>query len=199
MNSAPMFYEDLRDWFLYTARSWLHLDLASATMDEANEICGAAAFLFGHLFLAEDVGPSITRLVKADLGPHYSSERLSGLATKMRLAMTGDDFSLGTSPLREYIKWVKPSAPTVEYAFTDNAGKLVLVTAEEFVNLFLRENDAQHAPLHVSEIVFLTLTDLFANYYIRSQGNDNFRAFRSYPYFESISEEMKRIRSESIE
>lgn len=199
MNNAISIYEDLADRFLYTAKSWLHLDLAEATINEGKEICAATAFLFDNLFLKENAGGSISKQIASELGVLYRPERLSNLATKMRLAMAGEDFSLGSSPLRDYIKWVADAAPTVKHAFLDDYGKLALMYAEELTNLFLRENDAQHAPLHVAEIVFLTSTDLFGNFYLRTFGAQEFRSFRSYPYFESVMEEMKRIRAEIVD
>ena len=53
-------YEDLYDGFLYTAKSWLHVDLAEATENEGREICAAASFLFDYLFLKENAGRAIS-------------------------------------------------------------------------------------------------------------------------------------------
>ncbi|MDY5441021.1 MAG: hypothetical protein SPG64_02200 [Candidatus Enteromonas sp.] len=189
-------YEDLYDGFLYTARSWLKIDLAEATENEGREICASAAFLFGYIFLKDNPGQPISALLAKELGHAYQPNHLSNLATKMRLAMSGSDFAQGTSPLREYIQWVQKYEPTVQNAFLDDAGKLALVTAEEITNLFLRENDAQKNHLHVSEIVFLTVTDKFYLFFMDTIGKEKFRTYRSFPYFESVHEEMDRIRRE---
>ena len=189
-------YEDLYDGFLYTAKSWLHVDLAEATENEGREICAAASFLFDYLFLKENAGRAISARLASELGHAFLPDRLSNLATKMRLAMAGNDFELGTSPLREYIQWVKSAEPTVVHSFLDEAGKLALVTAEEITNLLIRENDAQIPNLRVAEIVFLTVTDKFYLFFMDVFGKDKFRTFRSFPYFDSVQEEMDRIRQQ---
>ncbi len=199
MNKAISIYEDLVDGFLYTAKNWLHLDLADKTVQEGKEISAAASFLFDNLFLKENAGAAISKAAREDLGNDFRPERLGSLATKMRLAMTGNDFMEGTSPLREYIKWVTDYEPAVRNAPLDDAGKLVLVVAEEFTNLLLRENQDEKAPMHIAEIVFLTTADKFRLFFLDSLGREAFRVFRSYPFFESIETEMERIRTEIYE
>ena len=199
MNKAISIYEDLVDGFLYTAKDWLHLDLADKTIQEGKEISAAASFLFDNLFLKENAGAAISKAAREDLGNDFRPERLGSLATKMRLAMTGTDFMEGTSPLREYLKWVSEYEPAVRHASLDDAGKLALVIAEEFTNLLLRENQDEKAPMHVAEIVFLTTADKCGIFFLDFLGKETFRSFRSYPFFESIQTEMERIRTEIYE
>ena len=173
MNKAISIYEDLVDGFLYTAKDWLHLDLADKTIQEGKEISAAASFLFDNLFLKENAGAAISKAAREDLGNDFRPERLGSLATKMRLAMTGTDFMEGTSPLREYLKWVSEYEPAVRHASLDDAvepARVLLTTA------------------HKCGIFFLDFL-----------GKDTFRSFRSYPFFESIQTEMERIRTEIYE
>ena len=50
MKQAINAYEQLKDAFDYTLRSWLRLDLTRKGRDESREIIGAACFLFDNLY-----------------------------------------------------------------------------------------------------------------------------------------------------
>ena len=94
MNKAISIYEDLVDGFLYTAKDWLHLDLADKTIQEGKEISAAASFLFDNLFLKENAGAAISKAAREDLGNDFRPERLGSLATKMRLAISWKELPL---------------------------------------------------------------------------------------------------------
>ncbi|MBE6134838.1 MAG: hypothetical protein E7179_02370 [Erysipelotrichaceae bacterium] len=194
MKQASEFYEELKDTFDYTCRSWLHMQLTQTTEEESRLIIGAAAFLFDNLFAKENAGADITKLVYEDAGNSYSGKKLSAKATSMRLAMSGDDFSLGTSPLREYVKWVGESEPDALTAYNDDYGKLALITIEELVNLLV-EQEKDIPQLRIAELLFLNVIDLYFRFYKQILG-EKAKGMKSAPCFLSVEEANQRIRSE---
>ena len=73
---------------------------------EAKEMTSAACFLLDNLYAKEEAGPELSLLAAADLGKAYSPTHLMDKATEMRVFMSGEDFSLGQSPVRDYIRFV---------------------------------------------------------------------------------------------
>lgn len=194
MKTSLEFYEELKDTLDYTCRSWLHMDITPTTEEESRLICGDAAFLFDNIFLKENAGEDITKAVYEDAGNSFSAKKLREKATAMRLAMTGSDFSLGSSPLRDYIKWVAESEPKALLSYEDDYGKLALIAIEELVNLLV-ENEKDIPPMRIAELMFLNVTELFYRFYKAYKGS-TFLTARSAPYFLSVSEAHERIRAE---
>ena len=101
MKKATILFDELLDGFVYTVKSWLHLDLADNTIRDATIIAASSAFLFDKLFAKENAGEEITQAAGESLGRDYDAKSLSNMATKIRLAMAGSDFEMGHSPLRD--------------------------------------------------------------------------------------------------
>lgn len=194
MKKAVSFYEDSKDRLDYTISSWLHLSLGESEEVKTKTILGAASFLFDNLFAKEDAGRDLTQAVHDDLGTLFSAKALSDMATLIRVNMSSDVFAAGQSPLRDYLKWVAESEPEAGAWINDNAGKLVICTAEEIVNALL-ERKPNCEPLRVAELLFLNLTEAFAFIYKETMG-PRFYGLKSYPYFESVLEAMEGIRGE---
>ena len=200
MKKALTAFEDLMDGFRYTADSWLRLDLAEATFADASLVAGASAFLFDNLFAKENAGAELTAAVAQEFPKgSFDPNALSAMATKIRLAMVGNDFYLGSSPLRDYLKWISDAEPTVMEGYLDDYGRLVLLTAEEFTNLIVKEENVHDSPMHVAELVFLTTAERFSCFYRDLLGLAEFRMLKSYAFFESIDEQMERIRREIVD
>ena len=194
MKRAIGLYDELKDIFDYTCESWLRLSPTETTVNDSRVILAAASFLFDNLFVQEDAGTEITKEAASDLGHSFAPNRLSQKATVMRLAMSGDDFSLGDSPLRNYIKWVGESEPDALASYKDDYGKLALVTIEELVNLIVAE-EKDCTPLRVSELLFLNITEVFFHAYAALLG-PRVKKIDSAPYFLSVAEQNERIRAE---
>ena len=56
MKKATILFDELLDGFVYTVKSWLHLDLADNTIRDATIIAASSAFLFDKLFAKENAG-----------------------------------------------------------------------------------------------------------------------------------------------
>lgn len=199
MKKAITLYDELIDSFQYTAKSWLHVDLAAKTIRDAHVIAAASAFLFDNMFAKENSGQDITVATATNLAKDFSGSELSSVATRMRLAMSGNDFEQGKSPLRDYIKWVSEAEPVVLEGYKDNMGKLVLITIEEMVNLVMAEIDIHEAPMHVAELYFLNISDLYANTFLNLLGKNNFQTYPSSSYLVSVQESMETIRSQILD
>lgn len=195
MSKAATVYEEIKDRLQYTLKSYLRLDLPPATMANAYHLAGAGAFLFDNLFLKEGAGMEITALVAEDSDVNFDPKQLSSLATKIRVNMSSENFSGGSSPLRDYLRWVSEAKPEVKYWEADLAGKLCICLTEELVNLAIQEGGAK-GPLRVSEYFFLNFTVMFALLYKECLGLDGYRALKSYIYFQDVEEESERIRGE---
>ena len=199
MKKATILFDELLDGFVYTVKSWLHLDLADNTIRYATIIAASSAFLFDKLFAKENAGEEITQAAGESLGRDYDAKSLSNMATKIRLAMSGSDFEMGHSPLRDYLRWIGDAEPDALRGYQDDVGKLVLLTIEEMTNLILAENDVHEAPMHVAEIFFLTITDRYALTYLDLFGKQRFSTFQSSAYFFSVQEQMEQIRSQILD
>ena len=199
MKKATILYDELLDGFVYTVKSWLHLDLADNTIRDAHVIAASSAFLFDKLFAKENAGEEITKAVCENLEADFDAKALSGTATKIRLAMSGSDFEMGHSPLRDYLRWVGDVEPDALRGYQDDAGKLVLLTIEEMTNLILAESDVHEAPMHVAETFFLTITDRYALTFLDLLGKQRFSTFQSSAYFFSVQEQMEQIRSQILD
>lgn len=197
MKQAINAYEQLKDAFDYTLRSWLRLDLTRKGRDESREIIGAACFLFDNLYAKEDAGKDITKAVAEDLGKRFDPKKLMEMATDMRVFMSGDDFSRGKSPLRDYVKFVEQTEESCRYIHLDNAGKLVYVYSDMLTNLVVEEHSEVH-PMRIAELIFLTSTEEFGRLF-RETLHEAFPALASSPYFLGVEEAMERIRKENVD
>lgn len=189
-------FEELLDCFDYTVRNWLRFDYNEGQRNDAVVICAAGAFLFDNLFTKRNEGTALTAAAANEFSipDSFDPKALPNMATKIRLAMAGNDFEMGKSPLRDYLRWISPTEPAVMTAYADNEGKLALLIAEEFTNLLLQENDAHESPMHVAELVFLNVFQLFDSFYKNFFGLIGFREKKSYACFASVIESMESIR-----
>lgn len=199
LYNAPMtiqHFEELLDCFDYTVRNWLRFDANEGQRNDAIIICAASAFLFDNLFAKKNEGAALTAAAAKEFSSSdaFDPKALPAMATKMRLAMSGDDFEMGKSPLRDYLRWISPTEPSVMTAYADYEGKLALQTAEEITNLLLQENDAHESPMHVAELVFLNVFQLFDSFYKEFYGVAGFREKKSHACFASVIESMENIR-----
>ena len=185
----------MKDRFEYTMRSYLRMHLPPATMANATHIIGAGAFLFDNLFLKTGAGLELTRLVEEDCDLNFDAKQLSSLATKIRVNMSSENFSGGSSPLRDYLRWVGETKPEVKYWEADLQGKLCICLTEELVNLAIEEGGAK-GHTRVAEYFFLNFTVMFALLYREVFGIEGYRALKSYIYFHDVEEEAERIRGE---
>ena len=147
MKQAINAYEQLKDAFDYTLRSWLRLDLTRKGRDESREIIGAACFLFDNLYAKEDAGKDLTKAVAEDLGKRFDPKKLMEIATDMRVFMSGDDFSRGKSPLRDYVKFVEQTEEfgrlfreTLHEAFIALASSPYFLGVDEAMERIRKEN-----------------------------------------------------------
>lgn len=195
MKNAINAYEQLLDAFHYALHSWLNVKITEHGNIEAKEMTAAACFLLDNLYAKEEAGPELSLLAAADLGKAYSPTHLMDKATEMRVFMSGEDFSLGQSPVRDYIRFVAKTEESVTKCYADNAGKLVVVYADMLTNLVVEECPEVH-PMRIAELVFLVITEEFGRLY-REILHNAFLALASAPYFLGVEEAMERIRKEN--
>ena len=195
MKNAINAYEQLLDAFHYALHSWLNVKITEHGNIEAKEMTSAACFLLDNLYAKEEAGPELSLLAAADLGKAYSSTHLMDKATEMRVFMSGEDFSLGQSPVRDYIRFVAKTEESITKCYSDNAGKLVVVYADMLTNLVVEECPEVH-PMRIAELVFLVITEEFGRLY-REILHNAFLALASAPYFLGVEEAMERIRKEN--
>ena len=195
MKNAINAYEQLLDAFHYVLNSWLNIKITERGNLEAKEMTAAACFLLDNLYAKEDVGAELSVLVAADLGKAYSPTHLMDKATEMRVFMSGDDFSLGKSPIRDYIRFVAKTEESVTKCYADNAGKLAVVYSDMLTNLVVEECPEVH-PMRIAELIFLVITEEFGRLY-REILHNAFLALPSAPYFLGVEEAMERIRKEN--
>lgn len=195
MKNAINAYEQLLDAFHYALHSWLNVKITEHGNIEAKEMTAAACFLLDNLYAKEEAGPELSLLAAADLGKAYSPTRLMDKATEMRVFMSGEDFSLGQSPVRDYIRFVAKTEESITKCYSDNAGKLVVVYADMLTNLVVEECPEVH-PMRIAELVFLVITEEFGRLY-REILHNAFLALASAPYFLGVEEAMERIRKEN--
>ncbi len=195
MKNAINAYEQLLDAFHYALHSWLNVKITEHGNIEAKEMTAAACFLLDNLYAKEEAGPELSLLAAADLGKAYSPTHLMDKATEMRVFMSGEDFSLGQSPVRDYIRFVAKTEESITKCYSDNAGKLVVVYADMLTNLVVEECPEVH-PMRIAELVFLVITEEFGRLY-REILHNAFLALASAPYFLGVEEAMERIRKEN--
>lgn len=195
MKNAINAYEQLLDAFHYALHSWLNVKITEHGNIEAKEMTSAACFLLDNLYAKEEAGPELSLLAAADLGKAYSPTHLMDKATEMRVFMSGEDFSLGQSPVRDYIRFVAKTEESITKCYSDNAGKLVVVYADMLTNLVVEECPEVH-PMRIAELVFLVITEEFGRLY-REILHNAFLALASAPYFLGVEEAMERIRKEN--
>lgn len=195
MKNAINAYEQLLDAFHYALHSWLNVKITEHGNIEAKEMTAAACFLLDNLYAKEEAGPELSLLAAADLGKAYSPTHLMDKATEMRVFMSGEDFSLGQSPVRDYIRFVAKTEESITKCYADNAGKLVVVYADMLTNLVVEECPEVH-PMRIAELVFLVITEEFGRLY-REILHNAFLALASAPYFLGVEEAMERIRKEN--
>ena len=195
MKNAINAYEQLLDAFHYALHSWLNVKITEHGNIEAKEMTSAACFLLDNLYAKEEAGPELSLLAVADLGKAYSPTHLMDKATEMRVFMSGEDFSLGQSPVRDYIRFVAKTEESITKCYSDNAGKLVVVYADMLTNLVVEECPEVH-PMRIAELVFLVITEEFGRLY-REILHNAFLALSSAPYFLGVEEAMERIRKEN--
>lgn len=195
MKNAINAYEQLLDAFHYALHSWLNVKITEHGNIEAKEMTAAACFLLDNLYAKEEAGPELSLLAAADLGKAYSPTHLMDKATEMRVFISGEDFSLGQSPVRDYIRFVAKTEESITKCYSDNAGKLVVVYADMLTNLVVEECPEVH-PMRIAELVFLVITEEFGRLY-REILHNAFLALASAPYFLGVEEAMERIRKEN--
>ena len=195
MKNAINAYEQLLDAFHYALHSWLNVKITEHGNIEAKEMTSAACFLLDNLYAKEEAGPELSLLAAADLGKAYSPTHLMDKATEMRVFMSGEDFSLGQSPVRDYIRFVAKTEESITKCYSDNAGKLVVVYADMLTNLVVEECPEVH-PMRIAELVFLVITEEFGRLY-REILHNAFLALASAPYLLGVEEAMERIRKEN--
>ena len=193
MNHAKNNYEILSDAFDYAVRNWLRLDMTPGAMREATIIHIACAFLLDNLFIKEGAGPELTKIAMEELGTDYDARKLSDMATKIRLSMSGDDFASGKSPLREYLYWIAQDKEEVLEAFKDNAGRLDLVYIDELVTMVCIEH-TEVERIRIAEILFLNMTDAITHI-LKEVLKERYKSLDSYVFFNDIEEEFELIRS----
>lgn len=193
MNHAKNNYEILTDAFDYAVRNWLRLDMTEGAMKEATVIHIACAFLLDNLFAKENAGRELTKLARDELGNDFDPKKLSDMATKIRLLMSGDDFASGKSPLREYLYWIAQDKEEVLEAFKDNAGRLDLVYIDELVTLVCVEH-TEVERIRIAEILFLNMTDAIIHI-LKNVLKERYKSLDSYVFFNDIEEEFELIRS----
>ena len=193
MSHARYNFETLYDAFDYAVRNWLRLDLTEGAMKEASVIHIACAFLLDNLFVKENAGTELTSIAREELGNDFDPRKLSDMATKIRLLMSGDDFASGKSPLREYLYWIAQEKEEVLEAFKDNAGRLDLVYIDELVTLVCVEH-TEVERIRIAEILFLTMTDAMINLLKRIL-KERYKSLDSYIFFNDIEEEFEIIRA----
>ena len=197
MKHATDLYDALSETFDYVCKDWLRIDITEHTRNDSRVILAAASFLFDNLFAKEDAGKDLTAAVAQELGASFRAADLSTTATTLRLEMAGDEFQMGTSPFRDYIRWVGEVESIVLQGYSDMLGRLAYVTIEALVNLIIeQEKDAN--PTRVSEYVFLNIVH---EYYLafRTLMGGQFSAQKSAPFFLDVEEQFESIRAQILD
>ena len=187
-------YENLKEAFDYLCRSWLRYTPNQATMDDANVLLAASAFLYDNLFAKESAGRAITNAAAADLGSSFRPRALNEAATKIRLGMSEEDVLKGGTQLRDYIRWVAEEHPVILESLKDDYGLLVVALAEEVSSLVITENK-ELIPLEAAELTLLNLAQAFHLFY-KEQYGVAFAKNPSAAFFADVDEEMERINKE---
>ncbi len=193
MKKASDCYYQLTDTFFYLCSSWLRLDLAEGTKEDAYNILGASSYLFDNLFAKEDAGEEISRDVYQDLLSKYDPKALASKATSIRLNMSKETYQSKGTPFRDYYQWILPAEPELQEALKDNAGLLAFSTIDALVSLIAEQNK-EAEPLRIAEIIFLNMTRAFERIFRAHYGED-FNFIASSSYFSSVEEEFGRIRA----
>ena len=197
MKHALELYDSLKDSFEYVCSNWLRIDITDHTKKDGFVILTAASFLFDNLFAKENAGSELTRLAQEDLENSFQPSSLSSTATTMRLQMSGEEFQLGTSPFRDYVRWVSEEEPLMLDAYKDLLGRLVFVTVEGIVNLIL-EQETKVPQTLISEYVFLNITHTFYLAY-RDLFRSNFSMQKSAAFFLDVEEQFEVIRAQILD
>lgn len=197
MSKASNLYRELQEAFDYLCRSWLRYSPTASTIDEANVIFAANAFLFDNLFGKESAGREITALAAKDLGANYRPADLNAMATKIRLGMSREDIEKGGTSLRDYIKWVAEEHEVILDSLADDYGLLVVATAEELSALILEQtrDNKDIIPTEATELTLLNLAQAFLLFYKEAFG-PAFLRNPSAPFFLDVEAEMERINKE---
>lgn len=197
MKKAVSLYHDLQEAFDYLCTSWLRYRPNPATMDDANILLSASAFLFDNLFAKESAGKELTAAAAKDLGANFKPKSLSETATRIRLAMNAEDLRKGGTNVRDYVNWVGEEHPVIFDALKDTYGLLVVATADEVASLILSQNqdNKDMIPLEVAELTLLNFAQAFFLAYKEHFGMAFLRN-PSAPFFLDVEEEMERINKE---
>ena len=194
MKFAEKSFEELQDAFLYCVRDYLHDDLLPASLDDAYYVLGAAAFLIDNLFAKENAGLEVTQITKNNLTGSLDPKKLSSMATKIRLALEGEDFQRGKSQFRDYLNWISESEEVIQDAYADMAGRLVLVTADELTSIVCSDLH-QVEPMRIAELMFIVIGSRFDLVY-RELFGPRFMTLKSIAFFLDLEDQGERIRSE---
>ena len=191
---ALQLYDELKNAFEYLCHSWLRYEPNQSTMDDANVILSASAFLYDNIFAKEGAGRAVTSETAKDLGNAFRPRALSEAATKIRLGMSQEDILKGGTTLRDYIKWVAEEHAVILDALKDDYGLLVVATAEEIANLIITQHK-EAIPLETAELTLLNLAQAFHLFY-KEQYGVAFARNPSAPFFLDVDDEMERINKE---
>lgn len=197
MSKSVTLYHELQEAFDYLCASWLRYHPNPATVDDANVILCASAFLFDNLFAKENAGRELTAETAKDLGSSFRPRALSEMATKIRLGMSAEEIAHGGTTLRDYIRFVAEEHPVILDSLKDSYGLLVVATAEEIVSLILtqRQDQKDMAPIEIAELTFLNLAQAFFLAYKEFFGM-SFLRNPSAQFFLDVEGEMERINKE---
>lgn len=187
-------YEELKNAFEYLCRSWLRYDPNQSTVDDANVLLAASAFLYDNLFAKENAGRAITAAAAQDLGASFRPRALNEAATKIRLGMSEEDVLKGGTQLRDYINWVAEEHPVILQSLKDDYGLLVVALSEELSSLLITQNK-DLIPLETAELTLLNLAQAFHLFY-KEQYGVSFTTHPSAAFFVDVEEEMERINKE---
>ena len=187
-------YQELKEAFDYLCHSWLRYEPNQSTLDDANVLLAAGAFLYDNIFAKENAGRAITNAAAADLGSSFRPRALSEAATKIRLGMSEEDILKGGTQLRDYIVWVAEEHPIILEALKDDYGLLVVALAEEISSLVITQNK-DLIPLEAAELTLLNLAQAF-HLFCKEQYGVAFAKNKSAAFFADVDEEMERINKE---
>lgn len=187
-------FEQLVDAFDYASSSWLRLDVASATRDEAIALLAGSCFLFDHYFAKENAGDDLSKAAYEELGASYDPRKLSQAATSIRLAMDAKTLYQKGAPFRDYLVWISQSEPDVKEGLKDDAGLLCFATCDAIVSLLAEQNN-EVAPLRLAEVIFLNFTRTFERIY-RAHFGETFSDLPSATYFLNVENQFERIRAD---
>lgn len=197
MKQAEHAYLELTDAFDYALSSWLNLPLPQKTVHEAHQIIGASCFLLDNIYCKQDAGREISLAIAKDIGADFNPAEAKDEAAQIRVFISGGDFALGQSPLRDYVRFVSKTEPSILNCYADSAGKLVAITCDELTNLVYGQTQEIH-PTRLAEIIFLVITEEFGRLYREILGK-GFFLLQSVPYFLGIEKAMERIRKENCD